>query len=261
MGGNALKKVKTIRKQKQEYEIIKRHILEKTREYLKCDIVIELPNKDSFGDLDVLYIYDPKINVKELVIKLFNPNEIVINGDIMSFDYENFQIDFIKCESIEFFITSQFYFSNGGIGSIIGCIVNYYGIKFGHEGLWINLIENTIDPTKEINMTKIIGKIILSKNPQEICKFLELDYNLWETGFLSNKEIFEWIIKCKYYKKEIFYELNYDHRKRSLKQPIYIEFLEFINITCEINKVNTKYSEMHINLQKKLLIFLQRGLF
>ena len=31
MGGNALKKVKTIRKQKQEYEIIKRHILEKTR--------------------------------------------------------------------------------------------------------------------------------------------------------------------------------------------------------------------------------------
>jgi hypothetical protein len=259
MGGNALKKIKTVRKNKNDYEIIKKYILEKTSEYLKCEIIIELPAKESFGDLDVLYISNPKINIKELVIKLFSPNEIVINGDVMSFDYENFQIDFIKCDSHEDLISSQFYFSYGDIGSIIGKIVNHYGLKFGHEGLWINLISNTINKDEEINMTKITGKIILTKNSQEICKYLGLNFEKWKNGFLSKKEIFDWIIESKYYKKETFHNLNYDHRKRLSLRPFYKEFLDYIKVNInEVSICNSKYSELKINLQEEAIIYFNK---
>jgi hypothetical protein len=259
MGGNALKKVITVRKNKNDYEIIKKYVLEKVTKHLKCDIVLELPGKESFGDLDVLYISNPKINIKELVIDLFCPNEIVINGDVMSFDYQNFQIDFIKCNSEEDLNASQFYYSYSDIGAIIGRIVNYYGLKFGQEGIWVNLIANTLNTNEDINMTKIIGKINLTKNPQEICKYLGINFEKWNNGFLSKKEIFEWIIESKYYKKEIFYNLNYDHRRRLSLRPFYKEFLDYININInEVNISNNKYSEMKINLQKEAIIYFNK---
>lgn len=105
-----------------------------------------MSNKDSFGYLDVLYLCDSKINTRELVTNLFNPTEIVTNGDVMSFDYDNFQIDFIVCNTCETLNSSQFYFSNSDLWAIIGRIVNYYGIKFGHYGLWtMDYVLCTID--------------------------------------------------------------------------------------------------------------------
>ena len=259
MGGNALKKVITTRKNKFEYEKIKSIILEKTSKYLKCENVIELPNKESFGDLDILYISDDKINTKDLVIELFNPGEIVVNGDIMSFDYDKFQIDLIKCHSQEDLDSSRFYFSYGDLGAILGRIVNYYGIKFGHEGLWINLIDNTINSDSDINMTKIIGKLELTKSPKNVCEFLSLDYNKWVDKFSSKKEIFDWILTSKYFKKEIFFNLNYDHRRRLSLRPFYKEFLDYIEVSInEITKVNNLDSEIKINLQNHAIEYFDK---
>jgi len=56
MGGNALKNTITERKNKSDYQRIKKEILEKLEKYIKCDVIIEAPEKDSFGDLDILYI-------------------------------------------------------------------------------------------------------------------------------------------------------------------------------------------------------------
>ena len=254
MGGNALKNVITVRKNKNEYDNIKTYILNESSKYIICENVIELPNKESFGDLDILYINNPEINIRELVIKLFNPNEIVINGDVMSFDYDNFQIDFIKCKSKENLEMAKFYFSNGDMGSIIGRIINYYGLKFGNSGLWLNLIEDTFSNENNINATKIFGRIDLTNKPMEICKFLNLDYNKWFNGFKDKKEIFDWIISCKYYKREIFFSLNYEHRQRMYIRPFYKEFLEYINVSVhDIIKVNSFDSEIKINIQNEVI--------
>lgn len=261
MGGNALKKVITERKNKDDYETIKKYILEKISKYIKCETVIEIPGKQSFGDLDILYVYDSKINIRELITQLFSPIEIVINGDVMSFDYENFQIDFIKCSSDENLNSSQFYFAYADIGSIIGRILNHYGLKFGNNGLWLNLIDNTLNVDKAINLTKnAIGKIILSKEPREICEFLGLNYDKWKSGFLHKIEIFNWVIQSKYFKKEIFHNLNHEHRKRVSIRPLYKEFLDYINITIsDIGITDSKNSEIKINLQKESIIYFNKN--
>ena len=250
MGGNALKTVKTFRKNKDEYEIIKTEILEKIKNKLQCEIVIEVPNKLDFGDLDVLYINDENLDIKKIIQETYNPKEIIHNGEVHSFDYNDFQIDFIKCKNKEKLVMAQFYFSYGDIGSIIGRISNYYGLKFGHKGLWLVLLENTLEINKDVNMAETFGKVKLSKVPKEICEFLNFDFNTWQNGFKSKNEIFEWIIKSKYFKKEIFNTLNYEHRSRAILRPFYQEFLNFIKLdVLNINKANIKEGEVKINIQ------------
>jgi len=255
MGGNALKNVITIRKNLKDYVILKNNILSILDKYVICKSTIEIPEKLDFGDLDIIYIQDKNINMKELIIKLFSPKEIVMNGDVISFDYENFQIDLIKCENKESLIMYDFYLSYGDLGSIIGRIANYYGLKFGHAGLWMNLLENTIDNKSDVNFQTTITRIDLTNNPNEICEFMDLDYNLWKIGFSNKKGIMDFIIKSKYFLPEIFNNLNYDHRDRAKLRPFYKEFLEYIKIDFNsIQKASLTKSEIGINYQKEAII-------
>ena len=259
MGGNALKKAKIERKSKYSYENLKNNVIGILEKYLTCKNTIELPGKEDFGDLDVIYINDSSIQIKQLIEELFKPSEIVINGDVISFDYENFQIDLIKCNDIESYKMYDFYLSYGDLGSIIGRISNYYGLKFGHGGLWLNLLENTINPSASINFQNSITKIELTKDPKKICEFLDFNYSDWEKGFESKKEIIEFIIKSKYFQREIFYHLNYDHRDRAKLRPFYKEFLDYIKIDFElIQKASLTKSEIGINYQKEAIAYFSK---
>jgi hypothetical protein len=131
MGGNALKTVKTERKNIEEYNHIKTLIISQLNKYINSQVVFEPPEKYSFGDLDILYIDDGKIAIEHLIKELFDPKEIVNNGLVTSFDYDNFQIDLIKSVSIADFNSKMFYYSYGDVGPLIGKITNFYNIKFG----------------------------------------------------------------------------------------------------------------------------------
>lgn len=223
MGGNALKNV--TRKSKDEYQKIKTSIFKKFQvENINIDFPIELFEKESFGDLDVLY--NENINMKEIIIMLFDPKEIVVNGDVLSFNYEDFQIDMIKCKYLDF---AKFYFSYGDFGGIMGRIMNHYGFKFGHEGFWLNLY---LEKNDLVDETHSYGKIILTTCPEDFCKFVGLDYNIF-FSLTSTNTIFEYIKSCKYFNPSIFETLNYDHNKRAKKRPMYISFLNDINVTIE----------------------------
>jgi hypothetical protein len=223
MGGKALKNV--TRKSKEEYQQIKNNILEKFQlENINIDFPIELSEKESFGDLDILY--NQNINMKEIIIKLFDPEEIVTNGDVISFNYGDFQIDMIKCKYLEF---AKFYFSYGDFGGIMGRIMNHYGFKFGHEGFWLNVY---LEKNELVDETHSYGKIILTTCPIDFCKFVGLDYNTF-FSLTSTSKIFEYIKSSKYFNPLIFETLNYDHNKRAKKRPMYISFLNDINIITD----------------------------
>lgn len=258
MGGNALKNTYTERKNKDDYNKIKKNILDKTSDIIKYSVVIELPGKETFGDLDILYISDKNLDIKKIIIDLFTPNEIVHNGDVISFDYEKFQIDFIKVQK-EYFEMANFYFSYGDLGAIIGRLTNYYGAKFGHFGLWINLLYNTLDKEKDLDCRNILARIDLTNNPLQICNFFDLDYDIWKNGFNDKVSIFRWIISSKYYKKDIFSTLNYDHRRRANLRPFYQDFLDYIDqdITL-IKKANSGTSEILDNQQEVLIKYFKK---
>jgi hypothetical protein len=257
MGGNALKNTKTERKNKKEYDEIKFTILKILSEHLICDIIYEVPEKKDFGDLDVLYISNEKIIMKDLVTKLFNPNEIVVNGSVMSFDYNQFQIDLIKCPNKEYMNMAMFFYGYGDIGSIIGRICNHYGLKYGHEGLWANILDNTLDEKKEIDVSKNTTKLILSTDPVNICKFLEYDYKEWQKGFETKESIFKWLTSSKYFNADIFSVLNHEHYQRAIKRTIYMEFLKYINISS-IERASIEKSYIKINLQSMAIKYFEK---
>lgn len=227
MGGNALKHAKTERKNVVDYTRIKSYIIDKLSEYLKCASLIEAPEKESFGDLDVLYMYDASIGVNELITRLFNPVEIVRNGNVTSFDYENFQIDLIKSNDEQDFNAKMFYYGYGDLGCLLGKMINFYKLKFGDRGLTI-VIGDRIDGIS-LDINSNIGKeIILTSDPSEICNFFGLNYDLWKFGFNTRIQIFEWIASSKYFIKGIFNIENVADRKRMQCRKVYIGFMKWL---------------------------------
>ncbi len=281
MGGKAIKKVQISRIQKDDYEFIKKNIYELLSKDFQIDFLFELPEKNDFGDLDILYISQSDKSIKDYIIQYFNPNEIVSNGNVISFDYKlkddillthlyeqntkkddiYFQIDLIKTSNLEM---AKFYFSYGDIGSILGRIANYYNLVFGFDGLWLNLNVETVDKylknkklseewinnmlkMKDKNNNENLGKIILTNKPNEICNYFDIDYEIWKKGFNKNEDIYKWIIKSKYFKKDIFYTLNRAHRERNEKRNFYNNFIKYI-----LGEEEIKNGEFKININNQL---------
>ena len=78
MGGKSLKKTKTERKGIIDYQRIKSFIMDSIQKYfIQCEVIKEPPEKESFGDLDIIYLSEKNIDVKQLIIDILNPSEII----------------------------------------------------------------------------------------------------------------------------------------------------------------------------------------
>ncbi len=257
MGGNALKNVKTNRINKDEYIILKNDIIRLLSiNDIVVDTIMESPNKESYGDLDLLYLSSTKYDIRQQIIKIFSPNEIVVNGDVISFDYNNFQIDLIKCISLEQMACSKFYFSYGDLGCIIGRLCSNHGLKFGQYGLFLIIYENTIYP--ESNSWEIISKnIFLTSDVKTICYFLDFDYDRYLLGFNSVENVFDWIMKSKYFSPSIFITLNREHIRRIDERPMYSAFIDYIQID-KSNIVKTAIKCKDMVLHNEAIIFFNK---
>lgn len=231
MGGHALKNTITKRIDLENYQRIKKYITTSLEtEGYTIDEIIEVPGKDSFGDLDLLFWIGQNKDIRQIITKLFKPNEIVSNGNVYSFDYEQFQVDLIWCAGLQQMAFAKFYFSYGDVGGILGRICSAHGLKFGHDGLHAVLFDNTIYPSNEFDVKKTHGQILLSESPRQVCEFLGLDWIKYTNGFANVNEIFEWIIQSKYFTTELFTTFNHDNMKRLKLRPMYIKFIEYIGI-------------------------------
>ena len=251
MGGNTFKTIITVRKNLKEYKEIK----EKVTMLLKSKGIVihfipELSDKESFGDLDILYSpLETFVSVKEIIIELFTPHEIVSNGDILSFAFycpkkqDFFQIDIIKCTNIPF---AQFYFAYSDFGGIMGSITKRYGIIFGHDGLFI-----------EYNNKRIT----LTENVSDCCNFFGIDMNIFN-DIKTKKDLFDFIISFELYNKNIFNSGNHDHRKRIAKRPIYLEFLKYIGVdiikSSEENDIEKISKEMKEKIYNHAIIYFDK---
>lgn len=249
MGGKALKNIKVSRINLSTYNKIKEDIKIKFFQICEIDFPYDIPEKNDFGDIDVLYKITSPINIIQLINEIFNPKEIVTNGNVCSFAYwfeetnEYFQVDMIYCNSI---IMNKFYFSYGDLGNILGKNVKYLGLTLGIDGLYI--IPDSKLIKKYINMSKMKiytdldtisnfnynKNIILTDNPKEICNYLDLDYEKWEKGFLTLTDIFDWVIKSKKFNANAFNVSNYEHRHKISTRPMYSKFTKYIDNNYKI---------------------------
>jgi hypothetical protein len=234
MGGNALKKVITVRKNKIEYNETKIKVSNKLLSRgIIFDTIPELADKESFGDLDILVSFSHNSNImRDIVIEIFNPTEVVSNGNVISFDFDNFQIDIINCKTIEF---AKFYFSYSDFGNILGRILTKYKMSLGHNYFFLKNEKYSLILTDDVN---------------KFCEFIGFDFKQWER-IQTKEDMFELIKTCKFYKPEIFNFGNYHSRKNIIKRPIHQDFLNYINI-YEVKGIEYDKEVFNIDAEKIL---------
>ena len=80
----------------------------------------------------------------------------------------------------------------------------------------------------------------MSDDPYEILFFLGLDAEKWHVGFETKHEICDWILICKYFKKEYFSFEHYNYRQkvRLDTRPFVNDFIDYVHET-QPNDIDT----------------------
>jgi len=224
MGGNAIKSVELVRLTKSEYKPYENLVISKLSKYINIDDIKTISyykNKLDFGDMDLIIRKPKPVNLVQILKDEFNSKEVYVNSDVISFEFNNFQVDliFTSSENLE---TSLFYFSYNDLNNFVGRFSHKFNLKFGHDGL------SYIHRNKHESS---VGKIYLTKEPRKIYEFLGYDYDRYLQGFNEIEDIFEYVCSSKYFSAEAFkYEnLNHNNRTRNRKRKTYINFLDWLS--------------------------------
>lgn len=240
MGGNALKTIKTVRLQKKEYFELEKQVTDNLSLIFPGHRVNTVPayrNKESFGDMDILL---ESTNLPsdwvERIENTFNPQQLVKNGPVTSFDVQQFQIDVILSPT-HFYDFSLSYYSWNDLGNLIGRLAKGMGYTFGHEGFSYKLY----------NGDQLIDTIKLSTDFNETLLFLGLDPERHRQGFNTVEDIFNYMISSTYFRSESFLleSLNHVARVRTKKRPMYAAFLDFLDNNHQPESERNK--PLHLN--------------
>lgn len=235
MGGNALKDCVTRRYTANEYYELEFKVLwnlYKLFPQYMCVPIKSYTNKESFGDMDILisseFIREDMI---EDIIDVFQPKSVYKNGNCLSFEYKEFQIDLIATGE-DNYQSSQYYFAYNDLGNLCGRLAHSIGLKLGHDGLSYNYMEGT----------NLVKNIMLSKDWEEILPVLGLSYERYEEGFDNIEDIFEFVCSSTLFRKDIYLLENRNHtsRVRDSKRKTYMLFLEWLESPSYNGREGTK---------------------
>ncbi len=230
MGGNALKKygISTSRKETDEFIRIGKDITSQLQRELGVEthIIKCFNTKESHGDLDVMIMQDENfleknINLPAFIKEQFAPQAIYNNGGVVSFDYDDFQIDIIPISEDNWEIAKT-YMDFDPLGNISGKVYHKFGLSYGWNGLTYKFRSFSGSMSKSI---------VISKDARRIFEFAGYDYDRYLLGFETVEEIFDYLIGNKYFDPKMFEFENLKHidRKRNLRRKSYHAFIEFLN--------------------------------
>ena len=223
MGGNAIKTVPIRRYQAEEYFALENEVRKKFQDHFHTNAypILAYRNKESFGDMDILVQAEhlPPRWV-ETVVALFDSKEHHKNGNVLSFEYKEFQIDLIVTPLVELVSSAQ-YFAYNDLGNLIGRVAHSMGLKLGHDGLTYKFMGAERYVFKEIK---------LLDDWEQILPVLGYDWNRYQRGFDTLEDIFEFVVSSPFFNKSIYALENRNHaaRTRDSKRKTYMEFLTWL---------------------------------
>jgi len=245
MGGNALKNTFTKRYNQKEFESLAQELIPIISDTFKtkANLVKSFTEKESFGDMDVLLLNLQKNpensriirNMREVIQKTFNPNEIVHNGSCWSFDYKNLQIDLILVPYADW-ITSNVFYAYNDLGNLMGKMYHKFNLKYGFDGLKYVYRKND----------RKLDTFTISKDPRKIFDFLCLDYDRFLKGFDTIQDVFDYVIGSNFFdstafKFENLNAINKRRNKRRVNYNAFIEYCEETNKTFDYNPNKDTY--------------------
>lgn len=223
MGGRALKNTPTRRYAAAEFEQVADEIITRLTTYnFESWVVPYYSKKETFGDIDIV-VYTQHPRAREVILELFGPNEVVHNGNIMSFDYKELQVDlifFADQSTAEFAVN---YFAFNDLGNFIGRTAHRLGFKFGHDGLWYCFR----DPACSNYMFR---EILVTLDFNQALAFLGFDHTRHQQGFDTPEEIFEYATTSEFFDPAQFNLANRscEARKRDRTRAMYQQILVFL---------------------------------
>jgi len=214
MGGNLFKYPRI---NKIEYQEIIQKISDKfSLLFERFQIPYQIEDKETYGDVDFLVIPAKDINVKQKIEEIFHPTKIFSNGNIYSFDIENFQVDLILTTKENWDCYFNF-LSWGDFSMILGRVARLYKLKYGIDGLSLP-IRDPIDD-------HVIEVISISKDLRQILTFFGYDAEIYFKGFKTKGELRNFIFSSKKINQGFLTKdsENCTHRKRDRKREAYKE--------------------------------------
>jgi hypothetical protein len=229
MGGNALKGF-VERKSAKDHKEITELVLENLHSlgYVAEEIKY-FSEKESFGDADIVVLTtNLKASLPHLLsfIEKAGTSKIVVNSNVISFEYKKHQIDLILTEK-KYYESSLTYFAYNDLGNLIGRIAHKLGFKYGHKGL--SYVIRSSDGN-------VIDEIEVSTDIQKILPFLGFSKPV--SDFNSLEEIFDYVSSSCYFNSDIYLLHNRNHvsRTRDAKRETYNKFLEWCTTCTEKEK-------------------------
>lgn len=234
MGGKALKNTHTVRKTTSEYKIIVHEIFNKIHEHITCEpyLIKCYRAKETHGDADILIKITNKSDVDDIlkfIKKVFMPNECLKNGNVISFNFNDFQIDFILINEHTWNIGKD-WMNYNPLGNIMGKTFHKFGLSYGWDGLFYKF--------RNFN-GRNSQNILLSNDASKIFTFGGYDYDRYLQGFETLEDILKFTINSEYFDSEIFQMENLKSidKKRNRKRGSYHVFLKYL----KDNNINTRY--------------------
>ena len=252
MGGKALQKygVQTVRKNTEEFLRIGKEVQEQiAKDFdfpVETTIVTCYHQKPDHGDLDLLIKVDSNFHNSGIVLRdyiamAFKPRAIHNNGGVHSFDYQNFQIDFIPVKESKW-ESAKVYYSYDPLGNIMGKTFHKFGLSYGWDGLFYKI--------RNFNGT-LSGNVLLTNDAKRIFDFGGYDYDRYLQGFETLEDILKFAINSKYFDTQIFQmdNLKSIDKKRNRKRGSYHIFLKYlkdndINITYPFDRNKDNYLKL-----------------
>ncbi|KAI8900942.1 hypothetical protein BC833DRAFT_579770 [Globomyces pollinis-pini] len=226
MGGNALKDCIINRIPRDKYTEIIEYLTPILNEYYS-DVKVPkcFPEKADFGDVDFLVVQD---STKQELDPITHPSilskGVSINGNIMSFEYREAQIDIIAIPNMAW---SQMFYDWLDFGMIIGILARAYGYQFSPKGLSVLVSGQESDSEMKINPSH--GEFIplfLTSDPVVALKYFGFDADRYAKGFTSMEECFLFFQSSPKFKRSIF-----DSKKKldmHAHRPMYKKMVEWL---------------------------------
>ncbi|KAK5164635.1 uncharacterized protein LTR77_009841 [Saxophila tyrrhenica] len=242
MGGNAFAqaaaagqpKLNTPRMTPKEYDELKSIYLAKLQNCMpaaKVACLVEAPEKEDYGDMDILVAIDRKMDFINLataigaaglichssgghqmcslavpkdgsrhgdlpvVYKMVHENAVHQTGVQLSIETTDEQYAQIDVEVIptEMLEWHIFYSSYGDLSGLLGHTVKNLGLRITDSGLWLQMIE--LDVAKSVPVHDLAdsdGRIFLSKEPAKVMEFMGLRETTFDKGFATCDELYSW---------------------------------------------------------------------
>jgi hypothetical protein len=256
VGGNALKTTVKERINRDRYLKIQEKVLgalKETQRYISVYSPFALPEKETFGDLDVHCLVESNhpsnpslLDPKEFFTNhasLQSKEVLVMNPKSLSFECDGFQVDVKVYEDPVEFENDNILMSCGGLGSMLGFALKVVGLKWNQRGLFLTL---PIVPDESQT-----DAFLICRNSRDILKFLGLaDFDLIARQ-TRDEQIFAILassISILSYDR-VQEQMKYIAGKQSMLRPSVHRFLQYI--TTSIHPKSIVFNEKEF--QQKIL--------